>query len=697
MSDKQEASKKPVQKQPRLSTPTTPQAEVKQPSPQSVLPSSLLLQRLESSPKTISPEQVLQLQRLVGNRATGQLLGREEQPMKPLKPFMPKTAIQPKLKVGPANDKYEQEADRMADQVMRLPTQTDAPQQKPIDTVQRQAEEDELQMKPIETIQRDGGGAGFTVNNQFQDELKRSGSGQPLPNDIQADFGSKMGADFSGVRVHTDSQAADLNRQIQAKAFTHKNHIYMGAGQYNPNTVQGKRLLAHETTHTIQQRAIPINKDRANQPSLKNVDSTVQRVTEMEADDWDRETAAEFMMTKQVKENNGQQEADLANQNKANASIWYNTIFSPGLKGTNYDEAQEKVLKQQQAMLKRHFLAQAVFGVQGGTQYKKKKKKLKFGIQGGKHKKKKKRFFRVVAPEKAEEYKPIEKFQKDGVSANLATLASGGGRFNYRSKDGTGNPFNQFLMFGNSKDQRNLNNVRGKRNGNQMPTNYMGAYKRIGTHGEAFTNGHIREINKKFGGIDATGFDIPIGGVGLNLRDTKQRNVTTGYQGTSKANTTGRLRRALNYVRKLFRRSPTYDYKNYQTGHGFHRHKTTKDGKLGLTQIAFEGSGPRKDNIHGGSHGIMATIGKKLFGHSSNKTLTGQDKRSKLGLPRKVGGIKADVTKDGLERLEKYYEAVKKLSNSNKKEDQKKVQNFYKKLLTSTTQIEREKILQELE
>lgn len=236
MSDKTESSKKSSQKQPKLSTPTTPQTEVEQPSPQSVLPSSLLLQRLQSSPGTMPPEQVLQLQRLVGNRATGRLLGREEQPMKPLKPIMSQTTIQPKLQVGPPNDQYEQEADRVAEQVMRMPTQTEA-----------------LQMQPVDTLQRDGGGAGFTVNDTFQDELKRSGSGQRLPNDIQAEFGSKMGADLSGVRVHTGAHSVQLSRDIGAKAFTHGKDIHFNTGQYNPGSSAGKTLLAHELTHTIQQ------------------------------------------------------------------------------------------------------------------------------------------------------------------------------------------------------------------------------------------------------------------------------------------------------------------------------------------------------------------------------------------------------------------------------------------------------------
>ncbi len=64
---------------------------------------------------------------------------------------------------------------------------------------------------------------------------------------------SRFGADFSDVRIHTGAEAAQLSRDLQAQAFTHGRDIYFGAGRYDPGTETGKRLLAHELTHTIQQ------------------------------------------------------------------------------------------------------------------------------------------------------------------------------------------------------------------------------------------------------------------------------------------------------------------------------------------------------------------------------------------------------------------------------------------------------------
>ena len=74
---------------------------------------------------------------------------------------------------------------------------------------------------------------------------------------------SRFNADFSGVRVHTDASAVQMNAQISAQAFTHGNDIYFNSGKYNPDTGSGKHLLAHELTHTIQQ-----GKSKSVQPFL---------------------------------------------------------------------------------------------------------------------------------------------------------------------------------------------------------------------------------------------------------------------------------------------------------------------------------------------------------------------------------------------------------------------------------------------
>ena len=83
------------------------------------------------------------------------------------------------------------------------------------------------------------------------------GGGSPLPHSVQQTFAPRFGVSLASVRVHTGPRAAGAARDLQAKAFTTGNDIYFGAGQFRPDTQAGRRLLAHEVTHTIQQRGVP--------------------------------------------------------------------------------------------------------------------------------------------------------------------------------------------------------------------------------------------------------------------------------------------------------------------------------------------------------------------------------------------------------------------------------------------------------
>src|SRR6185436_21195819 len=78
--------------------------------------------------------------------------------------------------------------------------------------------------------------------------------GEPLAAPARSFFEPRFGRDFSGVRVHADVSAAATAQSVNALAYTHGNHIVFGAGQYQPNTAGGRRPLAHELTHVVQQR-----------------------------------------------------------------------------------------------------------------------------------------------------------------------------------------------------------------------------------------------------------------------------------------------------------------------------------------------------------------------------------------------------------------------------------------------------------
>ncbi|KAF5437056.1 protein of unknown function (DUF4157) [Candidatus Methanophagaceae archaeon] len=158
------------------------------------------------------------------------------------------TGIQAKLKIGQPGDRYEQEADRMADAVMR----------KPEPRVQRQSEEEEEKEEEgeeelLQTKGRTGKTPEITPNLESRIESMKGG-GQPLPESTRAFFEPRFGYDFSRVRAHTDAQAAETAQTLNARAFTMGHDIVFGAGQYVPGTSEGRRLMAHELTHVVQQQ-----------------------------------------------------------------------------------------------------------------------------------------------------------------------------------------------------------------------------------------------------------------------------------------------------------------------------------------------------------------------------------------------------------------------------------------------------------
>lgn len=104
-----------------------------------------------------------------------------------------------------------------------------------------------------EHIQKSGDGSSEASPDVSSRLQSSKGGGSPLPHDTRSSMESAIGADFSGVRVHTGSEAAGLSQDLSAQAFTHGNDIYFNEGKYNPGSGDGQKLLAHELTHTVQQ------------------------------------------------------------------------------------------------------------------------------------------------------------------------------------------------------------------------------------------------------------------------------------------------------------------------------------------------------------------------------------------------------------------------------------------------------------
>ncbi|MCB9267670.1 MAG: DUF4157 domain-containing protein [Lewinellaceae bacterium] len=176
--------------------------------------------------------------------------------------------IQPKLKVNKPGDEYEREADRVAEQVMRMQDVAVGNAAPGLLGVQRKcaacesggapcpkcAEEEEKGL--VQTKAQGTGGA--AVSPALASQIQHSrGGGQALDTGARSFMESRFGADFSQVRIHMDSQAAQMNRELNARAFTVDKDIYFNEGQYQANSIEGRKLLAHELTHVIQQNNGP--------------------------------------------------------------------------------------------------------------------------------------------------------------------------------------------------------------------------------------------------------------------------------------------------------------------------------------------------------------------------------------------------------------------------------------------------------
>ena len=245
--------------------------------------------------------------------------------------------IQPKLKTGKSGDQYEVEADKAADQIVAKGKQ--APFISPTPTVQKQSEEEVqkkeseqdtstnlstdkagtaaeqkpvvhpispgVQLKPIQTVQKQPEEEVQTKEDEIQEKEEEEtavqaksgsadknasgienqlsaskGGGNPMDSKTKGEMESGFGTDFSGVRVHNDQNAAEMNNQLGSQAFTNGNDIYFNEGKYNPQSDSGKHLLAHELTHTVQQGASPSVQPKTIQKAEETTPATEEAAPE---------------------------------------------------------------------------------------------------------------------------------------------------------------------------------------------------------------------------------------------------------------------------------------------------------------------------------------------------------------------------------------------------------------------------------
>ena len=149
--------------------------------------------------------------------------------------FLP--IVQAKLRSGSSNDEYEQQADRVAEQVMR--------------TADSCAPREALPVTPLAEREIEGTASSVAVPAIVNSVL--SSPGQPLNSGTGDFMKQRFGCDFSSLRVHADAQAAASAQALHARAYTVGRDVVFGHGQYAPTTTDGKYLLAHEMTHVLQQ------------------------------------------------------------------------------------------------------------------------------------------------------------------------------------------------------------------------------------------------------------------------------------------------------------------------------------------------------------------------------------------------------------------------------------------------------------
>ncbi len=166
--------------------------------------------------------------------------------------------IQHKLVISKPGDVYEQEADRLADKIIQRqpePEEEEGLMPKSITDEFLQKQEPEEKKKEEEVLAKSEKKKSSMVTKDIEERLDQTaGKGKPLPKDTQEHMGSQLGYDFSEVKVHADSESADLARSLRAQAFTRGKDIYFDSGKYDTSSKEGKKLIAHELTHVMQQR-----------------------------------------------------------------------------------------------------------------------------------------------------------------------------------------------------------------------------------------------------------------------------------------------------------------------------------------------------------------------------------------------------------------------------------------------------------
>ena len=217
------------QQVPHRRTPMTPTRPQTDSAPQA----STAYQHAQYAPNTLTSGDIAALQRTAGNQAVHDLLQRRSAPPK-----------RPNLRVGPVGDRYERQADRVAEQVTRG-LNNDMPSVSSVAT----------------GVQRMGESSGAPMTPELSQAIQSTRGGRVLDKPVRARMEQQFGRSLADVRIHTNPRADQLNRSLDARAFTKGNDIFFRSGEYQPGTQAGDHLLAHELTHVVQQANGTVQRD----------------------------------------------------------------------------------------------------------------------------------------------------------------------------------------------------------------------------------------------------------------------------------------------------------------------------------------------------------------------------------------------------------------------------------------------------
>jgi hypothetical protein len=234
-----------------------------------------------------SHDSIIHLQQSVDNQATQNLIHSSNE----IKGFdFSKIRIfQPKLKISQPGDAYEQEADKVAEHVMGMPISDSAVPMTAVNeqevdrkcsVCEKKKEEKENNLNISRKLSSTSSSS-FEATDEAANKIKDmlSDPGSPLDSSTRHFFETRLGHDFSDVRVHADGQAARAAQVTEARAFTVGRDIVFASGEYQPSTQAGRHLIAHELIHVVQQTGSKLGPSSVSPTMLQRQPTTQMEVS----------------------------------------------------------------------------------------------------------------------------------------------------------------------------------------------------------------------------------------------------------------------------------------------------------------------------------------------------------------------------------------------------------------------------------